>query len=65
MAHLSESRERYVKWGRSSCWLLKEGGYVEGRGTSTSGITEIGNYGHTEKPEGRYDGYTEGRNNGM
>ena len=37
----------------------------EGRGTSTSGITEIGNYGHTEKPEGRYDGYTEGLNNGM
>ena len=34
---------------------------MEGRGTSTSGITEIGNYGHTEKPEGRYDGYTEGR----
>lgn len=22
----------------------------EGRGPSTSGITEIGNYGHTEKP---------------
>ena len=32
---------------------------------ATSGITEIGNYGYTEKPEGRYDGYTEGRNNGM
>ena len=25
----------------------------EGRSPSTSGITEIGNYGHTEKPEGR------------
>lgn len=25
----------------------------DGRGPSTSGITEIGNYGHTEKPEGR------------
>ena len=32
---------------------------------ATSGITEIGNYGYTEKPEGRYDGYAEGRNNGM
>ncbi len=29
---------------------------------STSGITEIGNYGYTEKPEGPYDGYAEGRN---
>ncbi len=28
---------------------------------ATSGITEIGNYGYTEKPEGPYDGYTEGR----
>ena len=27
--------------------------------SSTSGITEIGIYGHTEKPEGLYDGYTE------
>ena len=27
LAHSSESRERFVKWGRSSCWLLG-GGYI-------------------------------------
>ena len=29
MAHLSESRERYVEWGRLSCWLSR--GKVQGQ----------------------------------
>lgn len=61
-----------MRSGLISCGSLKGEGYTLCGITDlrselrwNNGPTEIGNYGHTEKPEGRYGGYTEGRNNGM
>ena len=42
MAHLSESRGRCVKWGRSSCWLF--GGGYGGVSGFISRIREFENF---------------------